>query len=298
MNLLEELNKLIELGLVKVKKYEKYSVYKYSRKVFFNNLWDKHPLLKEARGLVLDNYGNIIIYPFTKVFNYKENGTTVEPNWLITAPRKVNGFMAAMTVTEEHDVTVSTTGTLDSDFAKLAKEMILGTIDISGVELKTNVTYMFEICHPSDPHIVPEEEGVYLIGARVNELGSELCSEHELDYLAKAFGFKRPKYIECTFEQLLEEVKHVKHEGFMVRDYSSGETLCKIKSPYYLAKKWFQRCGSNKVDLMWEHPEQFKQRLDEEFYDLFNFIIQTYNKEEWLEMTETQRSSLIEAYYL
>ena len=50
------------------------SIYKYSKMVFFDALWDKSPLLLKARGLVLDAAGNILVHPFDKVFNYGENG--------------------------------------------------------------------------------------------------------------------------------------------------------------------------------------------------------------------------------
>lgn len=72
---------LVNQGLVKEKKYPNgLRVFKYSRKVFYDALWNTDPLLLEARGMVLDADGNKVMWPFTKVFNFKENGTTCEPD--------------------------------------------------------------------------------------------------------------------------------------------------------------------------------------------------------------------------
>lgn len=45
---------------------------KYTRQVFFNNTWDE--LLRECRGLVIDQDYNVVVHPMRKVFNYMENG--------------------------------------------------------------------------------------------------------------------------------------------------------------------------------------------------------------------------------
>jgi len=67
--------KAIPADLITVKQVGKLKVVKYARKVFYDNLWEVHPLLKECRGLVLDLDNNVVAHPFTKVFNIGENGT-------------------------------------------------------------------------------------------------------------------------------------------------------------------------------------------------------------------------------
>ena len=47
-------------------------VWKYSKRVFFDNLWHQHELLLKARGLITDKQGNIIVHPFEKIFNFNE----------------------------------------------------------------------------------------------------------------------------------------------------------------------------------------------------------------------------------
>lgn len=52
-----------------------------------------------------------------------ENGTKVERDKEVVAVRKMNGFLAVVSLYKD-EMLVSTTGTLDSDFAVLARQFI------------------------------------------------------------------------------------------------------------------------------------------------------------------------------
>lgn len=290
---------LVEKGLVTKKTYNKglykgLSVYKYTRKVFFDNLWGEDSRLLDCRGIVIDTDYNIISYPFTKIFNYLENDTQVLPETFVTCPQKMNGFLGVAS-NYKGQLLVSTTGTLDSAYADLAKTVILK--DCPNFLPEEGWTLMFEICDPSDPHIIKEHAGAYLIGIRRNKVGSELLSEAGLDIIARHYNFHRPLILNSLFSHVLYESKSVLHEGFMVRDFSTGKTLCKLKSRFYLQKKALQRIGKSKADIMFNSPSQFKQNLDEEFYALFDYIIDSFTKEEYLAFTEQERSELIFNYF-
>lgn len=261
-----------------------------STKVFFDSLWHLDDRLLDARGLVLDANNKVVINPFSKVFNYKENGVTVDLEKEIIAVRKVNGFMTAMTL-HKGELLFSSTGSLDSDYVKLAKYMILDTIKNKELVIP-GYTYLFEICHESDPHIVKEDAGVYLIGVRDNTIDSPLLSQRLLDEESELFGFKRPDWEVIKFKDVLYTSSHVTHEGFMIHDLR-GQALCKLKSTFYLNKKALQRCGKQKADAMFNNPEAFKEKLDEEFYSLFDKIITSFTKEQWLNLEEEERSEWI-----
>lgn len=282
---------LIQKNLVTKKTYVNgLSIYKYTRKVFFDNLWHLDDRLLDARGLVLDINNKVVINPFSKVFNYKENGVTVDLEKEIIAVRKVNGFMTAMTL-HKGELLFSSTGSLDSDYVKLAKYMILDTIKNKELVIP-GYTYLFEICHESDPHVIKEDVGVYLIGIRDSTIDSPLLSQILLDEEAELFGFKRPDWGFCKFKEVLQASMHVTHEGFMIHDLR-GQALCKLKSTFYLNKKALQRCGKQKADAMFNNPEAFKEKLDEEFYSLFDKIITSFTKEQWLNLEEEERSEWI-----
>lgn len=289
---------LIAKGLVKQKRYDNgLSVFKYTREVFYKALWNEDPLLLEARGMVLDDDGNKVIWPFTKVFNHHENGTELDLDTVVVAPRKVNGFMAAVRFWKG-ELIVSTTGTLDSDYAKLARSYIE---KLNGIErASTNMTLLFEICDQADPHIVEEEAGAYLIGARLMQdcdHEGAMLNEAQLDGYAASLGAKRPEVFRGTFRDVLDLLQNCKHEGYMVRLTEREETVMKLKSPHYLVKKFLMRMGQKKVDFMFTNKEEFLKTIDEEFYSIVHYITRWYDAETWGRKTDAERRAKIEEYF-
>lgn len=123
----EQQNDLVNKGLATRKDNGKLSTFKYARKVMFDYLWDKHPELRECRGHTYDSTnGNLVVAAPTKTFNYLENNTWkhVDTNIKIEAYKKYNGFMATLSF-YENEIVVGTTGTTDSEYAKLARHEIL-----------------------------------------------------------------------------------------------------------------------------------------------------------------------------
>lgn len=295
---LKDFSSLILQNLVRVKNYpeQELCVIKYQGKVFYDNLWGKDKLLNEARGIVFDTItGEVVIWPFTKVFNHHENGTKCDPDTMVIAPRKVNGFMASVS-SHKGEMIVATTGTLDSEYVALAKEYLdVPSIRAIVQNLTTDVnTLLFEICHPMDPHIVDEEYGAYLIGGRNHESGLMFTEQH-LDAIAKDTDMLRPEWVRMKFGDLVKLSRTVEHEGFMVR-LLDGTTIMKIKTPHYLTKKFLMRMGAKKVELLYNDP-QFKTTIDEEYYDLVDYIKENYSKETFLGMTDQERKTGIEAFW-
>lgn len=268
------------------KRYPGLFVKKYKKQVFFDNLWNTSDALLEARGHIEDSEGNIVVRPFTKIFNRGENGTDIHRDEHVLAIRKVNGFMAAATfVPAVNDVVVSTTGSTDSDFVGIAEKYIDERAKeyIRFLAKYTDpMTFLFEICDESDPHIVPEEYGAYLIGCRsVNKEDAYFSDERiesTLDYIAPYLGAKRPEWFTARFSDVVEQAKTCQHEGFVVYGLESNTAL-KIKSPYYLLLKLIAR----KRDIMALN----KQKVDEEFYPLLDNVKSMGEK--FTNMDEQQR---------
>lgn len=270
-------------------------VKKYTRKVFYDNLWNENAELLEARGHVETADGKIVVRPFTKIFNRNENNTDIDRDEEVLIVRKVNGFMACATyVPEVGEVVVSTTGSLDSDFVGYAERYI--TEEVKDVIKRLSVdkfpvTFMFEIVHPDDPHIVKEEFGAYLIGGRYVYDETPYCSdtltESTLDYLAsdEYMNVLRPEWQVCSFSDVLDAMKSCEHEGFVVYGLES-KTALKIKSPYYLALK----AAARKKDIM----SLNKQFIDEEFYPLIDYIKE--HKDEFNALEEQERITFMEKF--
>lgn len=243
-------------------------VKKYTKRVFYDNLWNQDEELLESRGHVETADGKIVIKPFTKIFNHHENGTNIDRDEQCVAIRKVNGFMACATyVAEVDDVVISTTGSLDSDFVKMAEERLASVKSCIKLYGSMLTTYMFEIVDPRDPHIIQEEPGAYLIGCRFvaddQPYFSDILNESLLDILAEKMCVKRPMWSVCRFSSIVEVAKQAKHEGFVVYGQTS-RTALKIKTPYYLALK----AAARKKDIM----SLNKQNVDEEFYELIDHL--------------------------
>ena len=244
-------------------------VLKYKKTVFFDDLWNDY--IEHCRGTIVDADFNIISYPFTKIYNYgiEERAPKLSDDVRVSAYRKVNGFMVACTW-YDGDVLVSTTGSTDSDYVEYAKEMIGVNMDRYRMTCQAHegYTFMFECVHPNDPHIVVEAPGMYLLGMRYNAFGSPIIHEVETMFLQMAFRTNVVQSMYTTLGALKQEVKNVKHEGFVF--YTEDGISSKIKSPYYLTSKWVAR--NPRTDKLVDLNKDIKQNLDEEYYPLVDAI--------------------------
>lgn len=191
------------------RKYPELRVLKYRSSVFYENRFND--ALLEMRGLVVDAHGRIIVRPFKKVFNYSERiaknskyPIEISENHLVDVVVKVNGFLGVCThvcLPEDHPsfgaafqgkTLYSTTGSLDSGFAEMVQNHCSPYENI--FMDYPNHTFLFEICDPSDVHIIREEFGATLIGIVEVATGRQ-WREDELDNLAAQYGLKRPQTI-------------------------------------------------------------------------------------------------------
>ena len=249
-------------------------VLKYKKKVFYDNLWNEY--IAECRGTIVDKDFNLVSYPFTKIYNYgiEKEAPVLSDNTPVTAYRKVNGFMVAVTV-HNGELLVSTTGSTENDYVEYAKEMMathmpladwlmtLNTADTAGM------TFMFECVHPSDPHIIPEKPGMYILGYREktwdSTVGYDYLTLAEMSSLLKCH---LPISIVATMAELKVLAKECKHEGYVF--YTQDGVSSKIKSPYYLTSKWVAR--NPRTDKLVDLNKDIKHQLDEEYYPLVDAI--------------------------
>ena len=270
---------------------------KYQREVFYQNLWNQYPDLVKSRGAVFIG-GKQVVFPMDKCFNYSENdaGLNLPKDTKVVAYKKLNGFMLNLTHITDVGWIVSTTGDATlvgnestNDFINMGVDYIRKhdgfrkymdlfheQEEVEGVSDNT-LTLTFEVCHPDDPHIVVEEFGLHPICFQLNGVTVPLDVEGEP--------------IATTIQGILDEVKNVKHEGFMVYDLD-GNLIFKLKSPFYLTKKWVQRGGSKKV---WSGA--YKERLDEEYYPIVKYLRANYSRVVWDMLSENDKSeAFLHAY--
>jgi hypothetical protein len=271
-------------------------VLKYKKKVFYDNLWNEY--IAECRGSIVDKDFNLVSYPFTKIYNYgiEKEAPVLAPDTKVTAFRKVNGFMVAVTV-HNGELLVSTTGSTANDYVEYAKEMMathspltdwlfaLGTSDCKGM------TFMFECVHPSDPHIIVEKPGMYILGYREKTWESKVGHDYlTLSEMASVLKCHVPISIVATMAELQVLAKECNHEGYVF--YTEDGVSAKIKSPYYLTSKWVAR--NPRTDKLVNMQADIKEHLDEEYYPLVDAI--RANIVEYTALDEQARLSWVRNY--
>jgi hypothetical protein len=280
----EQQKELVNQKLATVKTNGNLDTFKYARRVMFDYLWDTNANLLECRGHTYDNQtGELVVAAPRKSFNYLENGwwKDVPLDTPVIAYKKYNGFMACVS-RNGFDVVVSTTGSTNSDFVKMAKDT-LGDFNW----LSEGNTLLFEIVHENDPHIVDDPIGPHYLGFR------EKTSGH-----FEPYG-KAGTYV-GTLKGILAIAEVNQGEGFMVYDlHNDPEHLkpAKVKTPYYVGKKKLMRAGPKAVEAMYADPRGYEfNHLPKMYTGVAQKITSIYGKQFWLEMDAQDRRKVIEVF--
>jgi predicted kinase len=296
-----------KLASVQVNEDNTLRVFKYSKDTFFHNRWGESDALVKARGLVLNASGAIVSHPFDKVFNLHENGAgdDMPEDTACIIVDKLNGFLGIISdhPFKPHDLLVHTQGSFSGEFVDYVNAYVPGPVkgQLKKFLSRHNVTLMFEVVHPDDPHIIeypPSEQGLWLLGVRGKGEGDLAWTEAGVDEAAKEMGLRRPNWGRMTKAELLAQCRNeeglAKVEGWMVREDSAEQLhLFKLKSPYYLVTKFLGRLSSKRIAHLFGSPKDFKKTIDEEFYALVDALSARLTKEQMLEMPEDKRVAFV-----
>lgn len=279
---------LVNRGLASLKNDGKYTTFKYARKAMYEYLWYQVPDLLESRGHVYCNATKELVQAAPrKSFNYLERNywQDMPLDTPVEMYKKVNGFMACATI-HDGELLVSTTGTTTSDYAMWAKELIVRDYKYYDLVIEKDVSTLFEVVVPQDPHIVKEREGLHLLGVREKDTGDF----HPMGANAR-----------CTLEQALEIVRSDRGEGFMIYPMQADGTYdynncCKLKTDYYVGKKKLMRMTAKNVENMYNNPLATAVSLPEMWYDAVEYITDRCCKDTWLQATDQQRRVILEDF--
>lgn len=254
------------------------TTFKYARKVMYDYLWDRYPELLECRGhTYCTETGKLVLAAPRKTFNYLENNYWRDktPDTQVFMYKKYNGFMATV---GKHNgsIVVGTTGTTTSNFAKMAKDY-LDKYNPNYKDTTEGFTYLYEILHEDDPHIVDDGIGAVKLGCRNNTTGEFL-----------AFG----EVLICTLADAVALAKEDKGEGFMLYDLQGN--CCKLKTDYYVGKKKLMRMTANAVEELYSKVRSVENKLPVRWKHAPDFIVNNYQKEEWLSYNAQQRRVILE----
>lgn len=186
-------NNWSQRGRVNVKYYvsEALVLFDYKAECQYSNTdWNWFEL--NSRGLILNFHtGEVMARPFEKFFNYGQRLPSPEAK-IVEITDKMDGSLGILYRSRfSHQWKISTRGSLDSDQAKAATQML--DEDYSIPDDADEWTYLFEIIYPENRIVVNygDRRDLCLIGARHKATG-EYKSAHELDKVADRHLFGRP----------------------------------------------------------------------------------------------------------
>ena len=272
--MLEKLNKYYEDGLLykQVHPTLPLTIWNYSEKVQYENLWDEVTLM--CRGLVTDDKGDIVATPFKKFFNIEEEKYT--PTETFEVYEKMDGSLGIVFWYQGQWV-VATRGSFTSDQAIKATELLQKyNTDI----MFRHMTFCFEIIYPENRIVLDYkgEEKLVLLGAFDNwgkDYDISDWDEWGFDVVKKYDGIK-------DYKQLKEMVKN-DQEGFVVK-FSNGDRV-KVKGVEYLRLHkimtnvsttgiWeYLKNGEDVMELLKDVPDEFYTKIKNYVKELRYFFM-------------------------
>lgn len=163
------------------------TVFNYTDKVQWEGLWDEITLM--CRGLIVDDFGNIIARPFKKFFNLSEGRTKITDEYKIF--EKHDGSLGIL-FHYQGEWIMASRGSFTSEQAVKGRQLL---DEVCNYELlDKECTYCFEIIYPANRVVVNygDWEGVVLLAVFNTQTGEEK-SPYEYDLLtAQSFGLETP----------------------------------------------------------------------------------------------------------
>ncbi len=238
------------------------SIVSYSDMTEATDAWSRYPVLRNFRGLVIDEMGKIIARPFAKTHKagieipLKELHKPAERVF-----EKVNGTLVMLyhwcgkPGVWAGGWRFSTKFSFTNEYTEAAEELLLGK-DLS--KLDTRKTYLFEIILPEDPHVVDYqgEKSLVLLNA-INTLSGRYAAWNFVEQTARRLGIRSAKEV-TSFWPRGTSIATIYHgaqlpgtfqnvEGFMAQYFDDDGRLqiVKIKVRGYDDKKFMR-------DMKWQ----------------------------------------------
>jgi len=141
------------------------TIYNYSQATQYEAKWDEVTL--SCRGLVFDDEGNQVSYPFKKFFNIEENKHTPANDFEIY--EKVDGSLITV-FNYNGEWVVSSRGSFTSDQAIAAQKLFKQLMNLDRIDKAA--TYLFELIAPWNRIVVDygEREELILLVLELNTL--------------------------------------------------------------------------------------------------------------------------------
>lgn len=201
---------------------------------------EKSKIVREFRGIIFNDEGNIIRRPYEKFFNVSERNETLLENIDISQPHKViekiDGSMCAVFRVKERLIFGTKLG--ETDASKLPQEFAESRqnyMDFCNAIIDIGATPIFEYCSNKNRIVLDyPEENLILTGIR-KMFSGEYVSYAQMKEYAGWFDIPLVKMFGGTLNQaLIDRIRATEGiEGIVVRFDQGG--MVKIKADAYLA---------------------------------------------------------------
>lgn len=294
---IELVKKMIDEGYINKEKHPSADIYilNYSKTCSIERMWNEATL--QCRGVIVDEWYNILARPFEKFFNYEEiEDKSIIPGGAATAYEKIDGSLGIMYWIDDVPY-IATRGSFVSDQAKHATE-ILHTKYAREIEfikhLRGIYTFLFEIVYPENRIVVDygNTDDIFLL-AILNTENPE--NEIPIEFYTRLLNNTNISFFNTAkcygvFENWLnirEQISGDNREGFVLRfdngfrmkmKYEDYFRLHRLRS-YMTKKHIFEFVETGRLEELNEMISQFDEEMQisvknilEEFSDRFNEI--------------------------
>ncbi len=224
------LNDMVQQGYITSQRHSELplTIYCYSRRAVTEQYWNS--LTTAARGLILDDEGQVVANPMPKFFNHYE----YPDGYLESIPipfkcyEKLDGSLG-ITYRYGNDLRIATKSRFDSPQALVATNMLHTQYGHALHSLRGDRTYMFEIIYPGDAKVVNygSMEALKLIAVRDTATGIEIPIEETDAYSL----FPVPMQIPVRLYEVALALPYADDEGYVLT-YEHGLRV-KIKHDRY-----------------------------------------------------------------
>ena len=273
-------------GLLKKQEDERgLCVYTYTQFTQQEHLWNN--ITRKARGIVLDQDGEVVQFCFEKFFNYNEPEAYTDlavrkisyedlfQNSNIF--EKIDGSLIKITKHSKYGLVITSKGSFGSDQVAMAKEILKENPEYVDALIE-NYTYLFELIHPQNRIVVDygEEKDLKLLGV-ISDEGVEMPSKM---FIEKDFPFKKASAIKDLDEYMnrdnVEGVVLVYNDLFRVKMKTEKYVELHRIVTNWTEKKVWEVLKSGEDPLSMPFPEEFQEWLLRTVADLQNNFSQVY----------------------
>lgn len=227
---------------LQIYKWENLPLYGFKYRIGLSDL--SLPIVQEARGLILDENGDIAAYPFYKFFNYQEpNAAEIDWN-SATATLKIDGsLITVFHYNNEWQVATSSGRPADkADLNDVLYPNFRALFDAAAKNSKLDFdkldyyeTYCFELVSRVNKVVIDyKEPKLYHIFTRNNFDFNEIYYEDIGVEKPRRFDFGSKK----DYQELVKKMETENVEGIVVRDIYGNRV--KMKTQSYLRKHYLR----------------------------------------------------------